>query len=274
MHRVLKREMLVPNIHLLVVESNVIPRNAQAGQFVVVRVNERGERIPLNLVDWDSESVTMVFMEVGTSTRRLAQLEAGDMIADIVGPLGRPTVMPSGKRVMAIGGCYGIAGISPVLRAFRQAGNRLTTVIEARSAGLLYGFEHFGEVSDVVVEITRDGSRGRAGHVDDFLREFLARSKPDLVYVQGCAFLSYLVSSTTRPYGVSTVVSLNPIMIDATGMCGVCRCRVGGKTRFACVDGPEFNGHEVDWENLRLRRQAYLGDERRSLSFYECDTYG
>ncbi len=274
MYKVLKREKIVQNIHLLVVESEYIPKNARAGEFVVVRADEPGERIPLNLVDWDRKSVSMVFMEIGTSTRKLASLKPGDQIATLVGPLGKPTEMVNNKKILCIGGCYGIAALTPVIKAFKENKNSVVTVIEARSAFLLYWQKRLRRLSDGLIEVTRDGTRGYKGHIDGFLKEYLSKNGVDLVYAQGCTYLTYLVSEATRPFGVKTIVGLNPIMVDATGMCGVCRVIVDGKTKFGCVDGPEFDGHLVDWDNLMARRRIYLNAEVYSLSFYECEKYG
>ncbi|HEX7319027.1 MAG TPA: sulfide/dihydroorotate dehydrogenase-like FAD/NAD-binding protein [bacterium] len=274
MYKILKLEPIVPNINLLVVASKDIHRNAKPGEFVVVRADEPGERIPLNLVEWDKESASMVFMAVGTSTRKLSLLKAGDSVATLAGPLGRPTEMVQGKTVLAIGGCYGIGALYPVIKAFKENGNRVITAIEARSSFLLYWQEKLKGYSDELHEITRDGTRGFKGHINDFLNGYLAANKVDLVYCQGCTYLTYLVSQTTKASGTKTIVGLNPIMIDATGMCGVCRVIINGQTKFACVDGPEFDGHAVDWDNLLARRHTYMQDERRSLSFFECETYG
>jgi|UniRef100_A0A7C4XFK8 ferredoxin--NADP+ reductase len=274
MVKILKKEQLVPNIHLMILESDVIHLNAKPGEFIVVRPDETGERIPLNLVDWDKNSVSVVFMEVGTSTRKLGCLKTGDSIADLAGPLGRPTEMVNGKKILCIGGCYGIGAIYPVIRAFKENNNRVITAIEARSSFLLYWQERLKEYSDELYEITRDGTKGFAGHIDKFLNEFVKGNNIDMVYAQGCTFLTYLVSQTTKPWGIKTIVGLNPIMIDATGMCGVCRVIINGETKFACVDGPEFDGHTVDWQNLLTRRHIYINEERKSLSFYECEKYG
>jgi len=273
-YKVIKREQLVPNIHLLVIETNFIHKNACAGEFVVVRADEPGERIPLNLVDWDEGSVSAVFMEVGTSTRKLAELNGGDEIATLAGPLGRPTEMIKDQRILCIGGCYGIGALYPVIRAFKENNSYITTIIEARSAFLLYWQDKLRQHSNELYEITRDGTRGFKGHVNDFVIEYMKKNRVDMVYVQGCTYLTYLVSETTRPLGVKTIVGLNPIMVDATGMCGVCRVIVGGETKFGCVDGPEFDGHKVDWNTLLARRKIYLNQERYSLSFYECERHG
>lgn len=274
MYRVIKREQIVPNIHLLVLETDKIYRNAKAGEFIVVRVDEQGERIPLNMVDWDERSVSAVFMEVGTSTRKLAGLKEGDYIETLVGPLGKPTEMVSDQKIMCIGGCYGIGALLPVVKAYKNNNNKIVTAIEARSSFLLYWQDKLSNHSDELYEITRDGTRGYIGHINEFIEEYLKRSKVDMIYCQGCTYLTYFVSMITKPKGIKTVVGLNPIMIDATGMCGVCRVIINGETKFACVDGPEFDGHTVDWENLLARRHIYIKEEQKSLSFYECERYG
>lgn len=274
MYKVIERKQIVPNIHLLVIESEHIYKNAHAGEFVVVRADEKGERIPLNMVDWNKGSVSMVFMEVGTSTSKLAALKPGDAVATLAGPLGKPTEKTEEKRVVCVGGCYGIGALNPVIRMFKENRNHVTTVIEARSDFLLYWRDKLQKNSDELFEITRDGTKGSRGHINDFLIDYLKQNKIDLVYVQGCTYLTYLTSETTRPFGVKTIVGLNPIMVDATGMCGVCRVIVNGETKFGCVDGPEFDGHQVDWDNLLSRRKIYLREEVYSLSFYECERYG
>ncbi|OGF58869.1 MAG: hypothetical protein A2Y62_11065 [Candidatus Fischerbacteria bacterium RBG_13_37_8] len=274
MYRVLKREQIVPNIHLLVIETNNIHKNAKAGEFVVVRVDEEGERIPLNLVDWDEKSVSVIFMEVGTSTRKLGALKEGDVIETLAGPLGRPTEMIEDKSIICIGGCYGIGALYPVIRAFKQNRNRVITAVEGRSSFLLYWQKKLQEYSDELYEITRDGTKGYEGHINVFLEEYMKDHKVDLIYCQGCTYLTFFVSQITKSMGVKTIVGLNPIMIDATGMCGVCRVIINGETKFACVDGPEFDGHAVDWPNLLARRHTYHSQEQKSLSFYECERYG
>jgi len=274
MYKVLRRERLVPNIHILTVASRHVAPNARAGEFVVVRADEKGERIPLNLVDWDQKSVSMVVMDVGTSTRKLVVLKPGDEIATLAGPLGRPTEEMKDKRIVCLGGCYGIGALLPVLRMFKKNKNYLTTIIEARSAYLLYWQDKLRHYSDEFFEITRDGSQGMKGHISDFLADYIKNNAVDLIYAQGCTYLTYLTSETTRPFKTKTIVGLNPIMVDATGMCGVCRVIVNGETKFGCVDGPEFDGHLVDWNNLLSRRKIYLNQELYSLSFYECERYG
>ena len=273
MYRILLRQDLVPNIHLFKVAAPAVARKAQPGQFVVIRIDEKGERIPITIADWDADegSVTVVFMEVGTTTRRLTLLKAGDYIADFVGPLGLPSHIEKFGTVVCVGGCYGIASIMPVARAMREVGNKVISVIEARSKYLLFWEERLRRVSDQLIVTTGDGSYGAKGWVIERLKEVIdGGGKVDLVVAVGCTFMMKLCAEATRPFGIKTIVHLNPIMVDGTGMCGCCRVGVGGETKFACVDGPEFDGHQVDWELLLARQTAYLDDEIRSLDEWEC----
>jgi len=272
-YRILLRQDLVPNIHLFKVAAPAVARKAQPGQFVVIRIDEKGERIPITIADWDADegSVTVVFMEVGTTTRRLTLLKAGDYIADFVGPLGLPSHIEKFGTVVCVGGCYGIASIMPVARAMREVGNKVISVIEARSKYLLFWEERLRRVSDQLIVTTGDGSYGAKGWVIERLKEVIdGGGKVDLVVAVGCTFMMKLCAEATRPFGIKTIVHLNPIMVDGTGMCGCCRVGVGGETKFACVDGPEFDGHQVDWELLLARQTAYLDDEIRSLDEWEC----
>ena len=273
MYKILLRQDLVPNIHLFKVAAPAVARKAQPGQFVVIRIDEKGERIPITIADWDADegSVTIVFMEVGTTTRRLTLLKAGDYIADFVGPLGLPSHIEKFGTVVCVGGCYGIASIMPVARAMREVGNKVISVIEARSKYLLFWEGRLREVSDQLIVTTGDGSYGAKGWVIERLKEIIdGGGKVDLVVAVGCTYMMKLCAETTRPFSIKTIVHLNPIMVDGTGMCGCCRVGVGGETKFACVDGPEFDGHQVDWELLLARQTAYLDDEIRSLSEWEC----
>ena len=273
MYKILLRQDLVPNIHLFKVAAPAVARKAQPGQFVVIRIDEKGERIPITIADWDADegSVTIVFMEVGTTTRRLTLLKAGDYIADFVGPLGLPSHIEKFGTVVCVGGCYGIASIMPVARAMREVGNKVISVIEARSKYLFFWEERLREVSDQLIVTTGDGSYGAKGWVIERLKEIIdGGGKVDLVVAVGCTYMMKLCAETTRPFSIKTIVHLNPIMVDGTGMCGCCRVGVGGETKFACVDGPEFDGHQVDWELLLARQTAYLDDEIRSLSEWEC----
>jgi ferredoxin/flavodoxin---NADP+ reductase len=264
MNKVIERKMIVPNMHLLVIETPAIASKVRPGQFVIVRANDEGERIPLSVADWDIEkgTITIVFMEVGASTGALACLKEGDAVATCVGPLGNETEIANFGTVMCIGGCYGIGSMYPVVKELKKAGNKILTVFEARSNYLIYWADRFIPLSNRIFNITRDGSQGFKGHVSrlpDIINGLI--SPPDRIVVNGCTFLMAHISEITRDLGIKTVVNLNPIMIDGTGMCGVCRVTVNGKMKFACVDGPEFDGHEVDWKEFLSRRKAYLEEE-------------
>jgi ferredoxin--NADP+ reductase len=264
MNKVIERRMIVPNLHLLTLEAPDVARKVRPGQFMIVRPHDEGERVPLSIADWDAEkgTVSTVFMEVGVSTGRLALLKPGDTIPTCVGPLGNPTEIANFDTVLCIGGCYGIGSIYPVCRELKKAGNRVLTVMEARSSYLIYWQKELAAVSSRIFTVTRDGSLGAKGHVErivDFIKE--QPKIPDRAIVNGCTFLMAQVSEMTRALGIPTIVNLNPIMIDGTGMCGVCRVTVAGHTRFACVDGPEFSGHDVDWKEFLARRKAYMEEE-------------
>jgi len=275
MPRVVRRERLVPNIHLLEVEAPEVARKCRPGQFVIVMPDARGERIPLTIADWDRDrgTVTVVFMTVGTSTRKLALLGSGDTVPIFAGPLGRPSDIGSVGTVLLVGGCYGIASIHPLARAYREAGNRVVVIVDVKADYLLYWRDRLKAVADEFVVSTRDGLYGDAGYVPHQVRAVLEREKVDRVVAVGCTYLMSSVAEATRPGGVKTVVSLNPVMVDGTGMCGACRLTVDGQTRFACVDGPDFDGHLVDWNELYLRRKAYFDDEVRSLCAWEEERY-
>jgi ferredoxin--NADP+ reductase len=263
-NRVVERRMIVPNLHLLTLEAPDVARKMRPGQFVIVRPRDEGERIPLTVADWDPEkgTVTFVFMEVGASTGALALLGPGDVVPTCVGPLGNATEIADYGNVVCIGGCYGIGSIYPVCRELKRAGNRVLMIAEARSSYLLYWLKELSAVSSRLLTVTRDGSHGIKGHAEkvlDLIRE--QQNLPDRIIVNGCTFLMSRVSELTRSLGIRTLVNLNPIMIDGTGMCGVCRVTVGGQTRFACVDGPEFDGHAINWEEFLARRKAYTDEE-------------
>jgi ferredoxin--NADP+ reductase len=275
MYKILARQMLVPNMHLLKVYSPDIARKAKPGNFALLIPDEKGERIPLSISDWDIEegSVTSIFMEVGATTCKLAQLKAGDSIMAHVGPLGLPTEIKNFGTVVCAGGCYGIGGIYPIIKALKEAGNQVISVIEARSSFLLYWEDKLKSVSDQLYVVTRDGSRGIKGHITHVLEKILKEKKVDRVIAIGCTYMMMLSAESTRPFEVKTMVSLNPIMLDGTGMCGVCRVSVGGETRFACVEGPEFDGHKVDWNDLFSRKEVYIAEEREALRIHECWGY-
>jgi len=272
MYRIVAQEKLVPNIYILKIEAPEVVRKVRPGQFAMVRIDERGERIPLTIADWDREEgiVTIIFLEVGATTHKLAQLKAGDSVVNFVGPLGLPAEIEKFGRVVCAGGCYGIGAILPEIRALKERGNEVIAIIEARHKSLLYWQDRLGQFSDQVIVTTGDGSSGYKGWAPDQLKEMLEGGKKiDRVVAHGCTFMMMLCSEVTKPFGVKTMVSLNPIMVDGTGMCGCCRVSVGGKTKLACVDGPEFDGHEVDWDLLVNRQRAYLDEEQESLRLSE-----
>ena len=273
MYKVVERRMIVPNLHEFTVEAPAVAESVKPGNFIIVRPDQYGERIPLSVADWDRDAgtVTTIFMQVGGSTAMLARLKPGDTIPTFVGPLGKETVIDKFGTVLCVGGCYGIGSIYPVARALKQAGNRVYTLLEARSSFLLYWEDKLAKVSDQTFVITRDGTKGRKGHIDK-IPEIMQRAgiTPDLVIVNGCTFQMMRASKVTKPLAWKTIVNMNPIMIDGTGMCGVCRLSVGGKTKFACVDGPDFDGHEIDWEEFLARRKSYNPEEVDPLRRSSC----
>ena len=273
MYKILKREDLTPNIHLFKFEAPEVARKASPGQFVVIRIDEIGERIPLTVADWDEKegSITVVCMEVGTTTRRLAALGSGDAVADFVGPLGKPTEIEKFGTVCCVAGGFAVAVVMPIARALKQQGNRVISILGARNKDLLFWEEELRRVSDELIVTTDDGSYGRKGLVTEPLKEILeSDDKADRVIAIGPSIMMKFCALTTKPFGVKTIVSLNPIMVDGTGMCGCCRVSVGGVTRFACVDGPDFDGHQVDWNLLLARQKTYLDEEKASLEKWQC----
>lgn len=270
MYRILAKEDLSPDIHLFKVDAPGVAGKARAGQFVIVRGDERGERIPLTIADWDRDegSVTVVFMEVGTTTRKLNCLSAGGSLLDFVGPLGQPTEIEKFGTVVCVAGGFAIATIVPIARAMKRAGNEVISIMGFRTRTLVFWEDKLRSVSDDLVVTTDDGSYGRKGLVTEPLKELLQSSKVGRVMAIGPTVMMKFCSLTTKPFGVKTIVSLNPIMVDGTGMCGCCRVSVGNETRFACVDGPDFDGHQVDWELLMSRQRAYLDEEKESLSIW------
>jgi len=271
MFRIISRETLATKIHLFKIEAPAVAKKAQPGQFVVVRVDERGERIPLTIAAWNEKegSVSMVFMEVGTTTFRLAQLKGGESVADFVGPLGVPSDIEKFGTVVCVAGGVGVAVITPIAKALKEKGNNIISILGARSKDLLFWEDKLRNASHQLIVTTDDGTYGRKGVVTEPLKEMLERGeKVDRVIAIGPTVMMKFCAKTTQPFGVKTIVSLNPIMVDGTGMCGCCRVSVGGATKFACVDGPDFDGHQVDWDLLSARQRIYLDEEKRS--FEQC----
>jgi ferredoxin--NADP+ reductase len=276
MAKVLRRERLVPNIHLLEVQAPEVARKCRPGQFVIVMSDEKGERIPLTIADWEAKrgSVTSVFMMVGTSTEKLSLLKPGDELPVYVGPLGRPSEIQNYGTVVCAGGCFGIAAIYPIARALKQAGNRIVTLIDVKADYLFYWEDKLRKVSDQLIVSSRDYRYDSEGYIPSRLDSLLKEEKKvDRVVAIGCTYLMYRCSEATRPSGVKTMVSLNPIMVDGTGMCGACRISAEGKTKFACVDGPDFDGHTIDWAELFSRRKSYFDDEVKSLCAFEKERF-
>ncbi|MGA9048107.1 MAG: sulfide/dihydroorotate dehydrogenase-like FAD/NAD-binding protein [Dehalococcoidia bacterium] len=271
MFKIIAKEKLTPVIDCLRVEAPALAKKAKAGQFVIIRVDEVGERIPLTLADWDAKegTITLVAMEVGTSTRKLGLLKAGDVLTNLVGPLGLPSDIEKFGTVVCVGGGVGIAPIHPIARSLRQAGNKVISIIGARNKDLLFWEDKMKKVSDELIVTTDDGSYAAKGVVTEPLKAKLECGKVDRVIAIGPAVMMKFCSLTTKPFNVPTIVSLNSIMVDGTGMCGCCRISVGGKTKFACVDGPDFDGHQVDWNIAFDRQKVYLKEEKESLDRWE-----
>ncbi|MFC2045443.1 sulfide/dihydroorotate dehydrogenase-like FAD/NAD-binding protein [Chloroflexota bacterium] len=273
MYEILLREDLVPNIHMFKIAAPAVAKKAQAGQFIIIKIDEKGERIPLTIADWDREegSMTIVFMEVGTTTRRLATLNVGDSVASFVGPLGLPTHIEKFGTVICVAGGVGVAPIAPIARAMREAGNKVISIMGARSKDLMFWENRLRSVSDELIVTTDDGSYGRKGLVTEPLKELLeSDQKIDHVVAIGPSIMMKFACKTTEPFGVKTMVSLNPIMVDGTGMCGCCRVSINGQTKFTCVDGPDFDGHQVDWDLLLARQRTYLDEEKLSAERCHC----
>ena len=272
MYEILAKEDLAPIIKLMVIAAPDVARKAKAGQFVIVRASEEGERIPLTIADYDREegTITLVFQEVGKTTMHLGTMEVGDELASLTGPLGNPTEIENYGTVICAAGGLCIALVFPIARALREAGNYVISIIGARNKELLFWEDKIRSVSDELIVCTDDGSYGRKAFVVHPLKELLeTRSGIGHIWVIGLAIMMKFTSLATKPFNVPTTVSLNSIMVDGTGMCGSCRCEVGGETRFACVHGPEFDGHQVDWDLLLARQRVYLDEEKQSLELFE-----
>ncbi len=276
MAKILQRERLVPNIHLIEVHAPDIAQKSKPGQFVIIMPDEKGERIPLTIADWDKEkgSVTSVFMVVGTSTHKLSLVEAESEVPVFVGPLGKPSEIKKYGTVLLAGGCFGIAAIYPIARALKEKGNKIITLLDVKANYLLYWEERLRAVSDQFFVSARDSYYNCKDYIPKTLQNIIKKgSKINRVISIGCTYLMYTCSEATKPYGIETSVSLNPIMVDGTGMCGACRVTVDGRTKFACVDGPDFDGHLVDWEELFSRRKSYFEDEIQSLCHWEKNNF-
>ena len=272
MHKILDKQELAPNVKLFTVHAPDIAEKAKPGQFVILRADRRGERFPLTLVDWEREkgAITFIFQQVGVSTRKLGSLRVGDEIPDILGPLGNPSDIKPFSPVAVVGGGVGMATAYPIAKGLKEAGNTVISIVGARTKSLLLLEDEMRSVSDEFYVSTDDGSMGCKGLVSDVLKGLIEKGHPlDFVYAVGPPVMMRSIAEVTRPCGIKTVVSLNPIMVDGMGMCGACRVSVGGETKFACIDGPEFDGHQVDFDDLIKRLRMYQAEEGLASKFYE-----
>ncbi len=271
MYEIVKKTILNRDVCKFEIRAPRIARKRQAGQFVIIRLHEHGERVPLTIADSDPENgtITIIVQGVGKTTKELNNLKTGDKLADVVGPLGKPTHINNFGHSVVIGGGLGTAVMYPIAKALKAKGNRVTFILGARSKNLLILEEELKKFCDKVEVCTDDGSYGKKGFVTDLLKE-LIESGAEINFVIGAGPIPMMsaLAETTRPYKITTVASLNPIMVDGTGMCGACRVSVGGKTKFACVDGPEFNAHLVDFKLLWERNRAYVKQEKIALERY------
>src|SRR5450631_1724514 len=270
MYQILEREDYSADVYMQVIEAPAIAAACQPGQFIILRIDEEGERIPLTIADFDREAgtITIVVQAIGKSTRQLQKLGRGDALANFIGPLGIPSEIQKVGTVICAGGGIGVAPIYPIARALKEAGNRIISIVAARNQGLLLWEDRMREISDELIVTTDDGSRGRHCLVTEPLKELCEAGDVDLVYAIGPGVMMKFCAKTTEPYAIKTFVSLNSIMVDGTGMCGGCRVSVGGETKFVCVDGPEFDGHKVDFDLLMSRQKQYIPQERKSLDAY------
>ena len=274
MFEIKEKKQLAPGIFQMVILAPRVAKKALPGQFIILRLDETGERIPLTIKDSDPEAgtVTIVVQVAGKTTSQLSELGAGDAISDLVGPLGNPTELPEEKaKVICIGGGVGTACMYPQVKALARLGSDVTAIIGAKTKDLLIMEDELRALANRLIVCTDDGSYGEKGFVSDPLKKLLeAGERPDLVIAIGPLLMMKAVAGVTKPYSVHTIVSLNPIMVDGTGMCGGCRVTVGGETKFTCVDGPEFDAHEVDFDELFMRQRYYLDEEKLSKERHEC----
>jgi ferredoxin/flavodoxin---NADP+ reductase len=267
MYEILEKKVMSDTVKLMKIKAPLVANKAKAGQFIILRIDEKGERIPLTIADYDRKkgTVTIIFMEVGKTTKQLGTLKVGDFLLNFVGPLGKPSEIEKYGTVVMIGGGVGIAPLYPIVRELKQMGNHVISILGARNEKLLMLEKEIEEFSDELYITTDDGSKGHKGFVSDILQKLIDEGREiGMVMAIGPVIMMKVVANVTRPYKIKTLVSLNPIMVDGTGMCGGCRVSVGNETKFACVDGPEFNGHEVDFDNLMLRNRRFVREEEEA----------
>lgn len=271
MAEIFSKEEIAPGIHKLIFEEPLIARKALPGQFVIIRIDEFGERIPLTIADtWPKEGlISIIVQEIGVSSQKLGRLEAGDEVIDLVGPLGAPSEIELFGKVLCIGGGVGIAALYPIAKALHEKGNEVISVLGARNQGFLIMREEMEAGSSRCIYATDDGSFGHKGFVTDVVKDILTNGeKIHRIIAVGPAVMMRAVAEVTRPFGIHTIASLNPIMVDGTGMCGACRVSVDGEVKFACVDGPDFDAHKVDWGQLLLRQRSFCTQEHQALEYY------
>ena len=265
MYRIVRKEALKPTVILYEIEAPMVAKKAEPGQFIILRVDENGERIPITIHDYDREkgTVTIIVQTVGATTEKLSHKQQGEFIQDFVGPLGRPTETEGKKKVCVVGGGVGCAIAYPVLKKFHDCGAEVHAAVGFKNKDVVILEDKFKSASDVMKLVTDDGSYGEKGLVTDALKQLIEEGNQyDEIFAIGPAIMMKFVSKTTEPYGIPTTVSMSPIMVDGTGMCGGCRLTVGGETKFACVDGPDFDGHKVDWDESLKRGKMYFDWER------------
>lgn len=274
MNKVLAKEQLSDDVFRMRIAAPLIANERKPGQFIILQLDtDYGERVPLTIADADTEegSLTIIFQTVGSTTHRLAALEVGEAIENVLGPLGHPTHIENFGKVVCVGGGIGVAPLHPIAQGMKQAGNTVKTIIGARSKDLIILEKEMGDIADELIVCTDDGSYGRKALVTEPLKELCEEWKPDLVVAIGPPIMMKFCAETTRPYEIKTMVSLNTIMVDGTGMCGGCRVSVGGETKFVCVDGPEFDGHLVDFDNMMLRLGSYKDKEEHDHHICHLD---
>ncbi|MCK9567277.1 MAG: sulfide/dihydroorotate dehydrogenase-like FAD/NAD-binding protein [Methanothrix sp.] len=273
MYEIVTKETVAPNIIYMKFKAPKIASTARPGQFVIIRVDERGERIPMGLAGWDEKdgTVDIVFYVLGTSTAKLSTMKEGECVANIAGPLGAPTTIENFGRVICACGCFGAGPTLPLIKALKEKGNYVITVVEGRGPDFIFWVDKLKEHSDEVHVVT---GCGKTAWANDFIEQELASGKKiDKIFAHGCPFMMKVSSDASRAAGVETMVSLTPLMVDGTGMCGACRVEVDGTTKFACVDGPDFKGHAVNWDGLVLRLRQLIPEEDRSFNIWERDNW-
>jgi NAD(P)H-flavin reductase len=270
MNKIVEKEHLSEKVVRIVVEAPLIAKSRKPGNFVIVRVGEKGERIPLTIADADIDNgtITMIVQKMGVSSTKLCDLEVGECVTDLVGPLGKPTEIHKVGTVLCCGGGVGVAPLFPIVEGYKKAGNKVITVLAARSKELLILEEEMRKHSDEVIIMTDDGSHGTKGLITEGMEEVIKREKVDECVTIGPAIMMKFCSLLTKKYEIPTMASLNSIMVDGTGMCGACRVTVGGKTKFTCVDGPEFDAHQIDFDEMMSRLGGYKEEENQKLDHF------